>query len=588
MKTLSTTLWTILAYLLISFNSNAQETPFRNILGDTNWFPLNSGTIDDLSDIYFVNDTMGWAVGENGTIIKTTNGGTIWHAQNIDSYYDIRGVYFTDEKNGWLTLFYPDVNIFFTKNSGLTWTKHKPDHLEVNDIHFWDKDIGWCTANYDAGSSPTDTACILKSTDGGLSWTRKLIVTPEVQLLSVYFLDSLHGWTGGYYDDYTGNSMGIVYKTTDSGESWTLAADSLDGWGIDIMFVDDSTGWIVGGANGYIAKTTNGGTTWTTLDNGKQESYRKVYFTNNYTGWVVGSISGGGYGGIIRKTIDGGETWEYQINGDTEPLASICFSNDYYGWAVGPNGLIIHTESGGEEIQVDPYKRSAVKKTINDFQTTEDYLTINPPKNKGQVLSLIGVEVLIDTVLHTSDSDLEFTLSHNGISKTLIAQAGGNGDNFIGTKLTDGAMDHISSGWAPFRGNYKPENPLSPFAGTDPTGTWTLSIYDGVAGNTGILQAWGLVLIYNSASGIEEGAVSLQFELYPNPATGEFRVFSSEFRVSRATLELFSVDGKKLFEKQIPAGNEEITVDVRSLHSGIYFCRITVGNKSVTKKLVIE
>jgi len=76
--------------------------------------------------------------------------------------------------------------------------------------------------------------------------------------------------------------------------------------------------------------------------------------------------------------------------------------------------------------------------------------------------------------------------------------------------------------------------------------------------------------------------------LYPNPVRNEFRVLSSEFQVSRATLQLFGVDGRMLLEKQIPKGSEEITVDVRSLHSGLYFCRITVGNKSATKKVAIE
>ncbi|RLD69985.1 MAG: hypothetical protein DRI87_08945 [Bacteroidetes bacterium] len=43
-----------------------------------------------------------------------------------------------------------------------------------------------------------------------------------------------------------------------------------------------------------------------------------------------------------------------------------------------------------------------------------------------------------------------------------------------------------------------------------------------------------------------------------------------------------------MLEKQIPKGSEEITVDVRSLHSGLYFVRLTVGNKSVTKKIIIQ
>jgi len=89
------------------------------------------------------------------------------------------------------------------------------------------------------------------------------------------------------------------------------------------------------------------------------------------------------------------------------------------------------------------------------------------------------------------------------------------------------------------------------------------------------------------ASGIHEDS-DIHMNIYPNPAAGEFRVRSSEFRVSGATLELFGVDGRMLLEKTISKGSEEETVDVSGLHSGLYFVRLTVGNKSVTKKLVIK
>lgn len=40
-----------------------------------NWFYLNSGTAVNLTGVYFVNMDIGYVVGENGTILKTTSGG---------------------------------------------------------------------------------------------------------------------------------------------------------------------------------------------------------------------------------------------------------------------------------------------------------------------------------------------------------------------------------------------------------------------------------------------------------------------------------------------------------------------------------
>jgi hypothetical protein len=88
-------------------------------------------------------------------------------------------------------------------------------------------------------------------------------------------------------------------------------------------------------------------------------------------------------------------------------------------------------------------------------------------------------------------------------------------------------------------------------------------------------------------TGIGDEIENIKFEIYPNPAISVVNLQSPVFSQS-ATVALFGVDGMKLLEKTIPEGSEEITVDVRSLHSGLYFVRLTIENKSVTKKLVIK
>ena len=42
------------------------------------WIQQNSGTNQNLYDIEFINDKTGWAVGDSGVVIKTTNGGINW------------------------------------------------------------------------------------------------------------------------------------------------------------------------------------------------------------------------------------------------------------------------------------------------------------------------------------------------------------------------------------------------------------------------------------------------------------------------------------------------------------------------------
>ncbi len=47
----------------------------RTTNGGLSWFSNNSPTINFLREVQFVNDSTGWAIGENGTIIKTEDGG---------------------------------------------------------------------------------------------------------------------------------------------------------------------------------------------------------------------------------------------------------------------------------------------------------------------------------------------------------------------------------------------------------------------------------------------------------------------------------------------------------------------------------
>ena len=75
----------------------------------------------------------------------------------------------------------------------------------------------------------------------------------------------------------------------------------------------------------------------------------------------------------------------------------------------------------------------------------------------------------------------------------LTSGNGGGGENYTGTILDDEANDPIT-GAGPFNGRWQPETPLSFFDGHSGGGAWTLSVYDGVDGETGYLDSWGLTV----------------------------------------------------------------------------------------------
>jgi hypothetical protein len=78
--------------------------------GGNTWQTQNFGTDEYLTDIYFVDNMNGWAVGgtiggsggnQHTTILHTTDGGANWQIQNPPSTSTLLGVNFVDVNDGW-------------------------------------------------------------------------------------------------------------------------------------------------------------------------------------------------------------------------------------------------------------------------------------------------------------------------------------------------------------------------------------------------------------------------------------------------------------------------------------------------------
>ena len=73
----------------------------KTVDGGETWTTQATGKEDILEDIFFLDASMGWAVGENGVILHTSDGGETWTEQMSGTEETLRSVGFADEKNGW-------------------------------------------------------------------------------------------------------------------------------------------------------------------------------------------------------------------------------------------------------------------------------------------------------------------------------------------------------------------------------------------------------------------------------------------------------------------------------------------------------
>ena len=121
------------------------------------------------------------------------------------------------------------------------------------------RNLGWAvTTRFDSiyGSY------ILKTTNGGEVWEKEFFSIENKFFHTIYFLDSLNGWVAGGPSD-------AFYRTTDGGISWnTPQFDSSLFSGLpvqDLAFYSPQYGFACGGLHdliGIIWKTTDSGSSW--------------------------------------------------------------------------------------------------------------------------------------------------------------------------------------------------------------------------------------------------------------------------------------------------------------------------------------
>jgi photosystem II stability/assembly factor-like uncharacterized protein len=290
------------------------------------WISQSSSAMTWLCGVSFTDANTGTAVGYNGTILRTTNGGASWTSQSSGTMSLLYGVSFTDANNG--TAVGDNGTILRTTNGGASWTSQlSGTTTSLMGVSFTDANNGTAV-----GSNGT----ILHTTNGGASWTSQSSRT-TVELIGVSFTDANNGTAVGF--------NGTILHTTNGGASWTSQSSGTTNWILGASFTDANNGTVVG-SEGTILHTANGGTIWTEQSIGTTYILRGVSFTDANNGTAVGN------GGTIFRTTNGGATWTKQPSGTTRDLWGVSFTDANTGTVVG-DGIILRTTSGGVLVSVE-------------------------------------------------------------------------------------------------------------------------------------------------------------------------------------------------------------------------------------------
>ncbi len=77
---------------------------FNTTNGGRFWRSQQARTKERLNDLYFINSKEGWAIGDNGTILHTQTGGDVWVAEDSRSNHRLESIHFKGNR-GWVVGF---------------------------------------------------------------------------------------------------------------------------------------------------------------------------------------------------------------------------------------------------------------------------------------------------------------------------------------------------------------------------------------------------------------------------------------------------------------------------------------------------
>jgi len=318
------------------------------------WVIQVSPTTERLRGVSASGDTVAWASGNRGTVVRTVDGGVTW------SRVTVAGADALDFRD--IEAFGPDIayvlaigpgdasRIYKTEDGGRTWALQftNPDPRAFYDaIAFWDARTGL------AMGDPVDGRfTIIRTVDGGRTWAPVPATNIPAALpgdgafaasgTCLVAHGSRHAWFGT-----GGGARARVFRSTDQGLTWAVAdtpimAGNASSGVFSLAFSDPDHGVAVGGdyrlereSGDNLALTRDGGKTWAFAGGARLRSFRSaVAYVPGTKGQRLIAAGPGG----TDASEDGGRTWT--ALGD-EGFHALGISPAGGGvWAVGEQGRL--------------------------------------------------------------------------------------------------------------------------------------------------------------------------------------------------------------------------------------------------------
>ena len=287
--------------------------------GGATWKQSRVPVSSDLTAVQFVDAKLGWAVGHDGVILNTTDGGDSWTLQLDGRRANDELVAAMERKVG----AEPGSERAKALLAEAKRYREQGADKPFLDVWFADARQGYAVGAYNL---------IVRTDDGGRTWEPWFDRTDNPKLYNLYAIRPAAGAL------FVVGEGGLVLKLD-------LAAQRFKAVPIDykgsFFGVADAGGTVLAfGLRGTIFRSDDAGAGWTKVDAGLAASIVGATRT------AQGATILGDQGGRVARSLDGGRTFTVQTLTPAMPLSGIASLGDGRIAVAGPRGVTIATPSG--------------------------------------------------------------------------------------------------------------------------------------------------------------------------------------------------------------------------------------------------
>ena len=282
--------------------------------GGASWKQSPVPVSSDLTAVFFVDDRQGWAVGHDGVILHTGNGGDRWELQLDGRKANDLLVQAMERK---LAAEPASEEARQLAAEAKRYQEQGADKPFL-DVWFADASNGYAVGAYNL---------IFRTSDGGRSWEPWFDRTENPKFFNLYAIRPAAGAL------YIAGEGGLVLKLDPSAQRFRALATPYSGSFFGVSEAGASA--ILFGLRGNVYGSGDGGRTWNRIDAGLPASV--VAATRLASGVLLLADTGG----RVAATADGGRTFTAVKLEQTTPLTGLVDAGGDRLVMVGPRGAAV-------------------------------------------------------------------------------------------------------------------------------------------------------------------------------------------------------------------------------------------------------